>query len=115
MPARDDKRQAPRRRMLKGALIVFNDRQSTVLCTVRDLSASGARLDVRNSVGVPDRFILLIELDGIEVDCQIVRRKEMEVAVRFLGSVRQLRRTRSQVVNSFRPATKVIVRRKPKL
>ena len=89
--------------MLKGAVIAFNDRRSTLPCTVRDLSATGARLDVPNAVHVPDSFVLTIELDGFEVDCQVSRRKVTELAVTFTASPRQVAPKRAQVVNPLSP------------
>jgi hypothetical protein len=77
----ENKRGAPRRRVLKGAVVASNDRRSTLRCTVRDLSATGARLEVRGSVTVPDTFLLIIELDGLEAHCEVVRRKGLEIAV----------------------------------
>lgn len=37
-----EQRQATRHRTLKGAKIVFNDGHSTISCTVRNLSETGA-------------------------------------------------------------------------
>ena len=61
-----DSRRSPRRRTLKGARIIFNDRRSVIDCVVRNLSAQGALLLVPNVVGIPSDFDLYI--DG-ETDC----------------------------------------------
>ena len=39
-----DERLSARRRILKGALIAYDDRRCTLPCTVRDISETGARL-----------------------------------------------------------------------
>ena len=56
-----DLRQSPRRRTLKGARIVFNDRRSVIDCVVRNLSAHGALLLLPNVAGVPNDFDLCID------------------------------------------------------
>jgi hypothetical protein len=53
-------RKAPRRRIFKGAVIAFHDRLLTIACTVRDLSETGARLQVLGSIEAPDTFVLII-------------------------------------------------------
>jgi hypothetical protein len=57
-----ERRQSPRRRTLKGAQIVFNDRRSVIECTVRDMSSHGALLAVPSLLGIPNEFEL--RLDG---------------------------------------------------
>ena len=54
-------RNALRRRTLKGAQIVFNNRCSVIDCTVRNISATGALLALPNTTGVPDQFALHME------------------------------------------------------
>src|SRR5438093_9009134 len=103
MDSNAEKRKGLRRRVLKGGIIAFNDRHSTLKCTVRDLSASGARLRVEGSVTAPDRFVLIIELDGIEADCEVVRRKAAELGVKFTSPPRTVKAMRVQIIN---PVTK---------
>lgn len=100
MAVPSEKRVAPRRRVLKGAVIAYQDRHCTLECTVRDISAGGARLEVRDAMQAPDAFLLVIELDGIEADCQVVRRTASVLAVRFTSPPRAVRPKRSQVVHS---------------
>ena len=56
-----ERRAHPRHRTLKAGKIVFNHHFSVVDCTVRSLSATGARLDVPSTFGIPDDFDLLVE------------------------------------------------------
>ena len=56
-----EKRTEPRKRTLKNAQIVFNNRRSTIDCTVRNLSAHGALLLVPNIAGIPSNFDLHID------------------------------------------------------
>jgi hypothetical protein len=112
--AAGEARQAPRRRILKTAIIAFNDRYSTIPCAVRDLSATGARLRVNATTNVPDTFELIIELDGLEASCQIVWRKADDIGVRFISTPRLAAPKRFQVVAPVLPAETPSLRRKPK-
>jgi hypothetical protein len=107
-----DGRSASRRRILKAGIVAFNDRHSTLPCTVRDLSTTGARLRVNGSVNAPDTFELIIELDGLEASCQVVWRKVDQIGVRFLSAPRIVAARRIQVVNAVVPQT-ASLRRKP--
>jgi hypothetical protein len=108
-----DKRRAPRRRILKGGIIAFNHMHSTLPCAVRDLSDTGAKLRVTGSMAPPDTFVLIIELDGIEVDCRVVWRKSPDLAVSFVSPLRKIARKREQVVTALVPERKPTLRRTP--
>ena len=54
-------RIAPRRRVLKAGSIVFGG--SAIDCTVRNLSETGAALEVVTPLFIPDRFTLLVLTD----------------------------------------------------
>ena len=87
----------------QGAIIAYNDRRSTLPCTVRDLSETGARLRVDSA---PDAFTLIIELDGAEDDCKVIWRKPPQLAVTFVGPLRKVTPTRAQVVTAVIPENK---------
>jgi PilZ domain len=99
-----ENRRSPRKRVLKGAIAVFNGRQSTYDCTVRDISESGCRLAVRDAMTIPETFELVIEVDGTNVPCLVVRRKASELGVMFTGPVVQASSKRTQIVHAERPA-----------
>ena len=96
-PAVNHRRHA-RKRMLKGGTIAFNGRHSTLPCVVRDLSESGARLQVAQSNGVPDRFELIIDLDGFEAFAEVAWRALNEVGVHFLAAPSKVAPKRAQTV-----------------
>jgi hypothetical protein len=79
----DERRRYPRHRTLKAGRIVFNHRFSVISCTVRNLSEGGACLQVATTVGVPDRFDLAIEPDGLQRACDVAWRTEDRVGVAF--------------------------------
>lgn len=107
-------RVAPRRRMLKAGVIAYSDRHVTISCTVRDISATGARLRVEGSVTAPDTFELAIELDGLEASCQVVWRSGANIGVKFLSAPRIVAAKRTQIINPLTPAQAPSLRRKPR-
>jgi hypothetical protein len=78
----DEHRAASRRRVLKAGTISFN-RAGGITCTVRDLSASGARLEVESPVGIPASFDLVIDSDQVTRHCEVVWRAERRIGVVF--------------------------------
>jgi hypothetical protein len=79
----DERRKEPRPRALKTAKIIFNNRFSTIDCTVRNLSGHGAKLIVGTQVGIPETFDLTFPADGSSRPCKVVWRKEGELGVEF--------------------------------
>ena len=79
-----NKRRAPRRPVLKHGRIMFNRGRSTVECVVRNLSKSGARLEVATVVGLPDAFYLVMPDSGT-LPCRVKWRRLKEVGVAFEG------------------------------
>lgn len=52
----DNKRRSPRQRVLKAGKIAYANGSIVIDCTIRNLSDTGARLQVPTSVAIPDRF-----------------------------------------------------------
>jgi hypothetical protein len=82
-PGASNRRTNNRRKTLKSAKIVFNNKQSVIDCFVRDLSDTGAKLTVADLAAVPRSFTLLLH-DGTAYDCERVRAHGLEIGVRFL-------------------------------
>ena len=59
-----------RKRVLKAGSISLG--VSAISCTVRNLTRSGAMLEVASRLGVPRQFTLVISSDDIHRECQIV-------------------------------------------
>jgi len=77
--ADDEHRIATRHRVLKGGRICFGG--GSIDCTVRNLSETGAALDVTSPVGIPAECVL--EIDGNLLPCRVVWRKEKRIGVHF--------------------------------
>lgn len=58
----NERRQTPRHRVLKQGRLAF-DGGGAVDCTVRNLSDSGARIEIASPAGLPKVFNLMIPAD----------------------------------------------------
>ena len=72
-----------RRRTLLAAKVIYNDRQSVIDCTVRNLSRSGARLFFETVSEVPDRFELDFGQSGPRW-CEVAYRAANQFGVHFI-------------------------------
>ncbi len=57
----------------------------SIPCTIRDISAGGARLTIQSALYVPDTFQLYVEIERIVASCRVVWRHCNEVGVCFVG------------------------------
>jgi hypothetical protein len=76
-----EKRRAPRRVVHKTGRI--NARGVREICTVRDISATGAALDLVDATKVPDQFTLVLEMESAARSCAVVWRKARQLGVEF--------------------------------
>ena len=74
-------RAAPRHRVAKPATIEYG--REKIACTVRDISISGAGLEVSNHRSLPATFTLVVPEDGLRLNCSVVRRRDFRVGVKF--------------------------------
>lgn len=77
----NEHRISPRRRVLKTGQIAFSDKVPKLECTVRNLSDTGALLQISTTVGMPASFGLFV--DGVRHSCQVVWRTETRLGVAF--------------------------------
>ena len=69
------------RRVLKAGSIQFGG--GAIDCTVRNVSETGAALEVVTPLFIPDRFTLAVQADQLKRPCRIVWRKERRIGVIF--------------------------------
>jgi hypothetical protein len=74
-------RIAPRYRVAKPAKIDHGG--DKINCMIRDLSATGAALEIFDIVRVPDNFTLIIPEDRLKLRCHVVWRKGYRIGVAF--------------------------------
>jgi len=78
----DDRRKVQRHRTLKAGSITFN-RDGGVDCRVRNLSPVGACLEVASQLGIPDEFVLVVEVDHVKAPCHVIWRTATRLGVAF--------------------------------
>jgi hypothetical protein len=75
-------RIAPRYRVSKPAQIEYGGDKTP--CTIRDLSETGAAIElVDPSAALPSAFILILPDDGLKLPCRVVWRRTFKVGVTF--------------------------------
>ena len=72
---------AGRRKVLKTGKITFG--KSTAVCTVRDMSPTGASIDFDDPSIVPDVFTLVLEMESAKRTCAVLWRKDRQIGVQF--------------------------------
>jgi hypothetical protein len=77
----DERRSNPRLRVFKAGMIEFGG--AGIDCTVRNISAGGAALEVASPVGIPPEIILNVPSSELRRHGYIVWRKERKVGVAF--------------------------------
>ncbi|WP_082077045.1 PilZ domain-containing protein [Bradyrhizobium sp. LTSPM299] len=70
-----------RHRVLKVGTIEFGG--GAIDCTIRNLSPSGAALQVENQTGIPDQFTLVMPAEGLHMPCHVAWRRAYRLGVAF--------------------------------
>ena len=78
-----ERRRSGRSRVLKGAKIVFG-KTSLMDCIVRNVTNSGARLQIANTVELPEDLGLTLDGGYSIRSCRIVWRTVTETGVEFI-------------------------------
>ncbi|MEO8318679.1 MAG: PilZ domain-containing protein [Bradyrhizobium sp.] len=75
-------RIAPRHRVMKPAKIEYGGMKTP--CTIRDLSVTGAALEISELNGkVPATFNLILPEEKLKLPCHVVWRREFRIGVAF--------------------------------
>ena len=78
-----DKRDGDRIRAFLRAQIIFNNRMSVVDCVVMNMSSSGAKLLLSNTLQVPNVFELYIPKIRCSYDARLIRYESEGIGVEF--------------------------------
>jgi hypothetical protein len=76
-----ERRAIPRKPVLMSGAIQFAG--STINCLIRNMTISGAALDVTNPRDIPERFNLVFKSDGTQIPCHVIWRQEERIGVAF--------------------------------
>lgn len=97
-----DDRIAPRKTQSLPAYITAPGMSNIIPARVVDMSATGAKIELTpmgRSTGIPlgylpERFVLVLKQDRMEVDCETVWQEQWLMGVRFLGFPRPTKEKR---------------------
>lgn len=78
----DNNRIARRQRVLKAGTIEFSG--GGIDCTIRNVSDTGAALDVTSPLGIPTDFNLVVKADALRRACRVVWRTPKRIGVTFV-------------------------------
>ena len=73
--------RATRHRVYKAGTIEFGG--GSIPCLVRNVSASGAAIEVSTPLWFPDQFTLGTASDGVRHPCRVVWRAEKRIGLQF--------------------------------
>jgi hypothetical protein len=76
-------RTEARQRVFKAGKIIVKQGASVFDCVVRNLSDTGASVDLGSTAGVPDTFVLICDSGRISRPCQVVWRTDRRIGLRF--------------------------------
>ncbi|MCR6732740.1 MAG: PilZ domain-containing protein [Afipia sp.] len=88
--AATDKRRVGRQRVLKPGTIVFKG-SGSISCVVRNISDSGAALEVISPIGIPETFELHIQGEPLRRHAHVVWRKEKRIGITFVETASYIR------------------------
>ncbi len=91
-----NKRWAKRKSTATPAKILFDGITTPYECTLRDISSTGAQVEMTrtkmnpdgSSENLPNFFTLIMPLDKTAVECQSMWRRGSKVGAKFVGMVR---------------------------
>jgi len=79
-----DRRKGARRYVAQGARVARENSSDLQDCRIVDVSAFGARLELKDVSSVPDRFMLVLSHDGqLRRRCSVVWRSSHSVGIEF--------------------------------
>ena len=77
-------RRAERVRSFLRARIVFNNHNTTIECTIKNISAGGAKIELSNTMSIPETFVLEVPQKGRSHRAKLSWRNETSIGVEFL-------------------------------
>lgn len=73
---------------IEGICVIDQSRETRLACQILDISVSGARLGFEAGTSLPGQFVLQIESENVEITCERVWVRDLEMGVRFLDEFR---------------------------
>lgn len=79
----EENRRSPRQRVLKAGKIIYGGGTIVIDCTIRNLSETGARLQVPTSIPIPDKFEFAEAASGKRRNAIVMWRKGDLMGIQF--------------------------------
>ncbi len=79
-----ERRGEHRRRILKGALVKFNNGFGNLECVMRDMTSGGARISMGHTSGMPSRVELQVAGEKTAIEALVHWRTPRDFGVSFL-------------------------------
>jgi len=79
----EERRRSPRYKTLKSGVIIFG-LAPAVECIIRNISDTGAGIEVKNAAAIPDAFQLLIKPELVKRHCRVIWRKHDWIGAQFV-------------------------------
>lgn len=77
-------RKSERSRAILGAVIVYNNRNSTINCQIRNISRAGARLSLSETCVLPEEFEIEVPQKGKTYRARLCWRDDESAGVEFV-------------------------------
>ncbi|MEM9276992.1 MAG: PilZ domain-containing protein [Pseudomonadota bacterium] len=92
-------RRALRRRVIKGVRISFGNDYCAIEGAMKNVSETGALVQLKDGYLVPDNIVIYNELEGYKVSCVVVRREAERIGVRFTSDKVQIEASKTQFIS----------------
>ncbi len=77
-------RKTERSRAILGATVIYNNKNSTVECQIRNISKTGARLSISDTVSLPEEFDIEVPQKGKTYRARLCWRDESSAGIEFV-------------------------------
>jgi hypothetical protein len=101
----EERQEEARSRSLRGGKILFDNKQTVISCTIRNLSAEGANLQVKSTFGIPAFFGLLIEGETATRSCDMMWKANDSLGVAFCQSALKPQKVAESTARDHLPVT----------
>jgi hypothetical protein len=86
LPPIAEARKSPRKRVILGAKVVYNEGSYSLDCRIRDLSEAGARIVLGPGLVIPTRVVLIDTRNAIAYEAEVIWLKAPEFGLKFLST-----------------------------
>src|SRR5262245_17316664 len=86
LPPVVEARKTPRKRVILGGKVIYNEGSYTTDCRIRDLSEGGARIVLAPGLVIPTRVVLVDTRNGTAYESEVAWMKAPEFGLKFVAT-----------------------------